>query len=136
VSRYLLPQPRNALAEAVRTHASAAMDISDGLAGDFAKLCRGSGVACDIDVVRVPLSEAAKAVITADSSALETVLTGGDDYEVICTVPAAKAEGFHAAAKAANVVVTDIGEVKAGKGARFLVGGHALAFKSASFSHF
>ena len=32
-----LPQPRNALAEAVRTHASAAMDISDGLVGDFAQ---------------------------------------------------------------------------------------------------
>ncbi len=40
-SRYLLPQPRNALAEAVRTHASAAMDVSDGLVGDLAKLARG-----------------------------------------------------------------------------------------------
>ncbi len=38
--RYLLPQPRNALAEAVRTHASAAMDVSDGLVGDLTKLCR------------------------------------------------------------------------------------------------
>ena len=67
VSRYLLPQPRNALAEAVRTHASAAMDISDGLAGDFAKLCRASGRGADIDVARIPVSEAAKAVIAADS---------------------------------------------------------------------
>ncbi len=71
VSRYLLPQPRNALAEAVRTHATAAMDISDGLAGDFAKLCRASGVAADIDVGQVPFSDAAKAVIGADSGALE-----------------------------------------------------------------
>ena len=44
LSRYLLPQPRNALAEAVRTHASAAMDVSDGLVGDLAKLCAASGV--------------------------------------------------------------------------------------------
>ncbi len=62
VSRYLLPQPRNALAEAVRTHASAAMDVSDGLAGDFTKLCSASGVAADIDVGRVPFADAAKAV--------------------------------------------------------------------------
>ena len=136
-SRYLLPQPRNALAEAVRTHASAAMDISDGLVGDFTKLCRASAVAADIQAPRVPLSDAAKAVVAADPAALETALTGGDDYEIVCTVPAAKADGFRAAAKGANVSVTEIGEIKAGEGARFLAAdGRALSFKRTSFSHF
>jgi len=136
VSRYLLPQPRNALAETVRIHASAAMDISDGLAGDFAKLCRASGMAADIDAARVPLSEAAKAVIAADGAALESVLTGGDDYEILCTVPATKADAFRAAARIVNVTVTDIGEIKAGEGVRFLAGDQVLSFKRASFSHF
>jgi thiamine-monophosphate kinase len=137
ISRYLLPQPRNALAEAVRTHASAAMDVSDGLVGDFAKLCRASGVAADIDVARVPLSEAAKAVISADAGVLETALTGGDDYEIVCTVPAARSASFQAAAKAANVAVTEIGEIKAGEGVRFLAAnGKALTFNRVSFSHF
>ena len=137
VSRYLLPQPRNVLAEAVRTHASAAMDISDGLAGDFTKLCHASDVAADIEVARVPLSDAAKAVIVSDSLMLESVLTGGDDYEIICTIPKAKCVSFGAAAKAANVAVTEIGEIKAGEGARFLAAdGRPLAFKHASFSHF
>ena len=137
VSRYLLPQPRNALAEAVRIHASAAMDVSDGLAGDFTKLCRASGVAADIEVRRVPLSDAAKAVVAIEPAAIETALTGGDDYEIVCTVPAAKAAAFRAAAQAVNVPVTEIGQIAAGEGARFLgPDGKPLAFKHASFSHF
>jgi thiamine-monophosphate kinase len=137
VSRYLLPQPRNALAEAVRSHASAAMDVSDGLAGDFAKLCRVSSVAAEIEVARLPLSDAAKAVLAADPGMLEPALTGGDDYEIVCTVPANKAEGFRVAAQAANVAVSEIGHIVAGEGARFLgTGGKALSFKRASFSHF
>ncbi len=137
LGRYLLPQPRNALAEAVRTHASAAMDVSDGLAGDFAKLCRTSKVSAAIAAMRVPLSEAAKAVIAADPAMLETALTGGDDYEIVCTVPPHKADSFRSAALAAKVQVTDIGEVAAGEGAQFLgEDGQPLAFQHASFSHF
>ncbi|HME29048.1 MAG TPA: thiamine-phosphate kinase [Pseudolabrys sp.] len=137
ISRYLLPQPRNALAEAVRTHASAAIDVSDGLVGDCSKLCCASGVAADIDVGRIPFSEAAKAVISLGSTVLESALTGGDDYEIVCTVPEAKSASFQAAAKTANVAVTEIGEIKTGEGARFLAAnGEALKFKRASFSHF
>jgi len=137
LSRYLLPRPRNALAEAVRTHASAAMDVSDGLAGDLTKLCRVSGVAAEIEAARVPLSDAARTVITADPAQLETALTGGDDFEIVCTVPRDKAANFRAAAKAADVPVTEIGAIAAGEGARFRdAKGAPLAFKQLSFSHF
>jgi len=137
IARYLLPQPRNALAEAVRLHASAAMDVSDGLAGDFAKLCRASGVGASIEAARVPLSEAARAVIAAEPAMLETALTGGDDYEIVCTVPTSRADSFRAAAQAAKVAVTEIGVIEPGEGARFLdAGGQPLAFKRASYSHF
>jgi thiamine-monophosphate kinase len=125
------------LAEAVRAHASAAMDVSDGLAGDFAKLCRASKVAAEIEVARVPFSDAAKAVLAAEPGMIETSLTGGDDYEIVCTVPAAKVASFRAAAQAVHVAVSEIGAIKAGEGARFIgAGGQALAFKRASFSHF
>jgi thiamine-monophosphate kinase len=137
LGRYLLPQPRNALAEAVRTHASAAMDVSDGLAGDFAKLCRASEVAAAIEAARVPLSEPARAVLAAEPAMLETALTGGDDFEIVCTVPPHKADSFRAAAAAVKVQVTEIGEVTAGAGARFVgANGETLIFARPSFSHF
>ena len=134
--RYLLPQPRNALADAVLQHASAAMDVSDGLAGDLAKLCRASGVAAEIDVVRVPLSEAARAALDADPALIEAVLTGGDDYEILLTLPAERLASLRSAAKAAGVAVSDIGRVIAGEGARFMRDGEVLAFARPSFSHF
>ncbi len=137
LSRYLLPQPRTALAEAVRLNASAAMDVSDGLAGDLAKLARVSGVAARVEAASVPLSDAARAVIAAEPSLLETALTGGDDYEIVCTVAPGKIEAFRNAAKAANVPVTDIGEIDGGEGTHFIGSdGKALAFKRAAYSHF
>lgn len=137
MTRYLLPQPRNVLAEAVRTHATAAIDISDGLAGDLAKLCRVSGVAAVVEVARVPLSDAAHAVLAADPTMTETVLSGGDDYEICCAVPPDRAESFRAAARTARLAVTDIGEIAAGEGVVFSqADGTPILFRQPSFSHF
>jgi thiamine-monophosphate kinase len=134
--RYLLPRPRNVLAEAVLQHAAAAMDISDGLAGDLGKLCRASALAAEIDVTRVPFSEAACAAVAADPALIETVLTGGDDYEIILTLAPEKLTAFRAAAEAAGVPVTEIGRVQAGEGARLMHNGNALTFARPSYSHF
>src|SRR5208282_2856602 len=134
--RYLLPQPRNALAEAVLHHAAAAMDVSDGLAGDLAKLCRASSVAAEIDVSRVPLSDAARTAVATVPGLIETVLTGGDDYEIVLTLAPEKLPTFRAAAKAAGVAVTEIGNVRSGVGARFFSDGEVLTFTRASYSHF
>ena len=59
VDRYRVPRPRNAMADTVRALASAGMDVSDGLAGDLAKLCNVSGVSARIEAGRLPLSAAA-----------------------------------------------------------------------------
>jgi thiamine-monophosphate kinase len=135
-ARYLLPQPRNALAAAVLEHASAAMDVSDGLAGDLAKLCRASKVAAEIDVARVPLSDAARAALAADAETLEAVLTGGDDYEILLTLVPDKLPAFRAAAERAGVAVTKIGRITAGQGTRFIRDGTTLSFTRPSYSHF
>ena len=134
--RYLLPEPRNALAAAVLQYAAAAMDVSDGLAGDVAKLCRASGVAAEIDVSRVPLSEAARVAIATEETALETALSGGDDYEIVLTLAPERIAAFCAMAREAGVAVTEIGRIAAGQGARFMRGGKALTFARAAYSHF
>lgn len=137
VARYLVPEPRNALAAAIRGHASGAMDVSDGLIGDLSKLCRASGVAAELDAQRVPLSPAAQAVLTADPGLIETILTGGDDYEVVATVPPRKLAAFRAAARAVGVPVTPIGRIVAGRGTRVHgPDGRPLTFARGSFSHF
>lgn len=111
--RYLLPRPKLAVAETVGALASAAMDISDGLAIDATRLCRASGVSAAIEVARVPLSPAARCAVEAEPALRETVLTGGDDYEVLLTVPAGKAAAFEAAAARVGVPVAAIGEIGA-----------------------
>jgi thiamine-monophosphate kinase len=134
--RYLVPQPRSALAQALLEHASAAMDVSDGLAGDLGKLCRASGRAAEVDCAAVPLSQAAQAALATDPTLIEPILSGGDDYEILLTLPAGKFEAFRSAADKAGVAVARIGQVKSGQGVRFMRDGKVLSFAQASYSHF
>ena len=138
IHRYRVPQPRNALAVAIRDHASAAMDVSDGLAGDLAKLCAASRVSAVVELAAVPLSDPARALLAAKQVDIETLVSGGDDYEVICTVPENRWEPFAAAARQAGVQVSSIGRVTAGPDApRFLdATGAPVALKRLSYSHF
>src|SRR5260370_19845815 len=83
IGRHRVPQPRNALAKAVRDHAHAAIDVSDGLAGDLAKLCGVSGVSAVIDAPSIPLAAATAALLARGTVGIETIVSGGDDYEVL-----------------------------------------------------
>src|SRR2546423_10754310 len=103
VSRYRVPQPHMVLAAAMRTHASAAMDVSDGLAGDLAKLCRASEVSANIEVARVPLSDAAANALSGDCNLIEPILTGGEDYEILCAVAPGRVAAFSADSAKAGV---------------------------------
>jgi thiamine-monophosphate kinase len=138
VSRYRVPQPRNDLAHAVRAHANASMDVSDGLAGDLTKLCAASGVSVIIDAPLVPLSVAAAGLLGRGVVRLETLISGGDDYEILCTVPEAQLAAFTQEAGRAGVAVTSIGTVTAeSRPPRFLdAEGNAIALERLSYSHF
>jgi thiamine-monophosphate kinase len=138
VARYRLPQPRNALATAIRDHASAAMDVSDGLAGDLAKLCAASGVSAAIDAPSIPLSAAAAALLAGGAVGIESIVSGGDDYEILCAIPEGSFEAFAQAAGIAGVAVTSIGTVIADTSApKFLdAQGREMALPRLSYSHF
>lgn len=138
IQRYRVPQPRNAIAAAVREFASAAMDVSDGLAGDLAKLCAASGLSADIFIGAVPLSEPAQRLLAEAQSSIDSLVAGGDDYEVLCTIPENRWDDFAAAARRANVRVTSIGRVTASADPpRFLdAAGGAITLKRLSYSHF
>jgi thiamine-monophosphate kinase len=138
VDRYRVPQPRNALAIAIRDHAHAAMDVSDGLAGDLAKLCAASGVSAVVDAESVPLSAAARGLLMRGAVGIEALVSGGDDYEILCAIPENRFEAFAQEAGSAGVAVTSIGTVIAGRLVpRFLdAAGRDIALPRLSYSHF
>jgi len=138
VGRYRVPQPRNALAKAVRDHASAAMDVSDGLAGDLAKLCAASGVSAVIDAQSIPLSVPAATLLARGTVGIEAIVSGGDDYEILCAISENRFEAFAQAAGLAGVAVTSIGTVIGGATVpRFLdPQGREIALQRFSYSHF
>lgn len=114
--RYHLPEPRVALGRGLVGVATAAADISDGLAGDLGHICRASGVAAVIEADRVPLSPAARAMIALAPHRRIPALAGGDDYELVFTAPPDSMVAVERAAAAAAVPVTMVGRIVAATG--------------------
>lgn len=135
--RYLHPRPRLALAEALQRHASAAMDVSDGLVGDLAKLLKASKAGAEVDLDAVPLSPAARAAIMADPALAELAWTGGDDYEILCTASEREYPALIGLAAEKAIPLVPIGKViaEAGK-VTYGAKGAAVSFAQGSFSHF
>lgn len=135
--RYRLPEPRIALGQRLQGLASAAIDVSDGLAGDLGHICDASGVGAVIEVARVPLSAAARQAIGIDPQLLETAIAGGDDYELLFTVPADRVKEIEAVASQSGVPVTEVGVVETGRGVT-LMGrdGVPMEIKSHGYRHF
>lgn len=138
LDRYLLPRPRNAVADLVLDHARAAMDVSDGLAGDLAKMLKASGVTGDVELDRVPLSAAASHLLRERPDLVDTALTGGDDYELLLAVPPERAAAFAGAMRMRGVAAARIGVVRAGQGLPSFVGpdGSRRFYEKGSFQHF
>ncbi|MGE0766541.1 MAG: thiamine-phosphate kinase [Hyphomicrobiaceae bacterium] len=100
--KYRRPQPRLALRDVLRRHASAAMDLSDGLAKDLGRMCRAGGVGAKVRNEAIPRDAVARAAISVDPDRWNEVLAGGDDYELLIAVDASEADTFERAAIAAG----------------------------------
>lgn len=133
------PEPRVALGLALRGIASAAIDVSDGLAGDLGHVLKRSGVGAEIEVACAPRLLAALAQgCTLPAERVEVlVFAGGDDYELAFTAPAQQRASVEQAAAQAGTRVTRIGSITAGSGLRLLdAQGRAVVRRFASFDHF
>jgi len=111
------------------------MDVSDGLVQDLGHLCRASGLAAEIMLDRVPLSDAARA---AGPDWLATCLTGGDDYELLLAVPPDRSPALLAAAARSGIPVARIGHFHSGS-AEVMVrqaSGEPFALTKGGWSHF
>ena len=137
-ARYRLPEPRLALGNPLRAFAHAAADVSDGLVADAGHIAEASGVGVDLDLDRLPLSEAAQAWLktAADAVAARVELaTGGDDYEVVCTAPPDRAGELIAAASALGIAMTEVGTIQVTAGVRVFAAGRELAVARRGYVH-
>jgi thiamine-monophosphate kinase len=135
IRRFEYPAPRVRFGLAARGIATAAMDLSDGLAGDLPKLALASGLAAHVAVENLPLSEAMRAEVSG-SQAREWALAAGDDYELLLAVPASRFAELEAAAALLNLRLTAIGELVSGSGVTWSLNGKNFVPASPGFDHF
>jgi thiamine-monophosphate kinase len=134
--RYRLPQPRTSLGPLLVGIATATADISDGLLADVGHIADASGLAARIERDQVPLSAAARGVLSAKPLLWSNVLGGGDDYELAIAVPARKRAALLAASHAAGVKVTHVGAFSKGSGVVLTVSGQPQRLAQSGYVHF
>ena len=142
VDRYRLPRPRVRLGPRLIGMAHAALDVSDGLLADLGHLCETSELSAVIEARRVPLSTAARAVLTTDSGHITTALTGGDDYEILFTAPPEAVNELATLSRTLDVPITAIGRMQSpsiGKQSQITVLDESLeplVFDRSGWTHF
>ena len=118
--KFRRPEPRVAFGQRLRGVASACIDVSDGLVADLGRLSVASGIGATLRSQELPLSRALFA-LAGEQRARELALAGGDDYELLFTVPAAARQALAALIASAGAPACHcIGEIVAARGVRVL----------------
>ncbi len=137
IDRYRLPQPRLELGRRLRGLARSGMDISDGLAADMGHICEASGVGARLDASLAPLSEAARAMLATNPSLVETLLGGGDDYELLFTAAPEREPEITALGNAIGLQLTAVGTILEGRGVTVDDGqGAEIVLNHPGYKHF
>ncbi len=135
--RYLLPQPRVKLGDALQNIASACMDVSDGLMQDLSHMCKASKVGAGVQAELLPLSPAARAIAHTDPLQWTTMVAGGDDYELLFTAPVKKRAALMALGKKLKLPLTRIGTVTKGKAVQLMdAQGKEIKLTRTGYRHF
>lgn len=133
--RFEYPTPRVEFGLAARGLVHAAMDLSDGVAGDLPKLAAASGLAAHVEVGLLPQSVALRASATPDA-ARDWALAGGDDYELLLAVPPGRYEELAAAARGLGLSLTVVGELRSGAGVTWSENGRDFVPTVRGYEHF
>jgi thiamine-monophosphate kinase len=137
LDRYRLPQPRLGLGRRLIGVASAAMDVSDGFAADLGHICQASRVGALVEAAKLPVSPALRSVLEAGEASLVEVATGGDDYELLFTAPAAVELLLGRIATELALPLTAVGEIRREPGVIVLdQNGRAVELGPGGYRHF
>ncbi len=123
-TRHLRPTPRVALGRQLAEAGlpTAMIDLSDGLAADLTHILDASGVGAEVRRAALPLSPPFRACLEKEPALLELALAGGEDYELLCSVPAAHVDAALALGARLGVPLTVIGTIT-GRGAGLRLSG-------------
>ena len=129
------PTPRIEAGLALRGIARAAIDLSDGLAGDLGHVLLASGVGADLDAETLPMSEVfARQAESAERLMLQA--SGGDDYELCVCLPPSRLREAQAAVAATGTTLTAIGVIEAEPGLRWTRRGIRIDGPQHGYRHF
>ncbi len=120
--RYLLPRPRTGLGIRLRGLASSCIDVSDGLIADLNHICQVSGLSAWVEMEHIPISDPAQAVLIDNPGLIQSILSGGDDYELLFTASPQVHDAVKQAARSCGSCVTCIGVMSTGSGVEVVDG--------------